>query len=115
MSAHGAGRIEETETKFCCSMSASRSAYSNEESCWRWTPMPRVRNTRFGIGNIGYPPNEKLNGLPDAGGAFRAIGPHRHLTNSDHLSDKDDERASVPQQPLITVIAVATSSTHLRR
>ena len=30
-----AGRMEETLTRFCCSMSASRSAYSKAESRWR--------------------------------------------------------------------------------
>ena len=52
MNSHCGGKIEETETRFCCSMSASRNAYSNAESCCRWAPIPRVRNTRFGIGNI---------------------------------------------------------------
>ena len=33
-------------------ISASRNAYSNAASCCRWAPIPRVRNTRFGIGNI---------------------------------------------------------------
>src|SRR5262249_114827 len=47
------GRIEETVTRFCCSMSASRSAYSNAVSAWRCTPTPRVRNTDLGNGNIG--------------------------------------------------------------
>src|SRR5215471_13485354 len=69
MSSHCGGRIDETETRFCCSMSASRSAYSNAVSAWRCTPTPWVRNTLLGNGNIG----PRL--LLDAGraGARRAI------------------------------------------
>jgi hypothetical protein len=55
MSSQFAGRIEETLTRFCCSISASRSAYSKAESRCRWMPMPRVRNTLLGRGNIGQP------------------------------------------------------------
>src|SRR6266446_4090655 len=52
ISSHWGGRIDETETRFCCSMSASRSAYSNAVSAWRCTPTPWVRNTLLGNGNI---------------------------------------------------------------
>ena len=49
------GRIDDTVTRFCCSISASRSAYSNAVSAWRCTPTPRVRNTHLGNGNIVRP------------------------------------------------------------
>src|SRR5262249_1453100 len=52
MRSHWGGRIDETETRFCCSMSASRNAYSNAVSAWRCTPTPCVRNTLLGNGNI---------------------------------------------------------------
>src|SRR5215469_11632914 len=33
-------------------MSASRKASSNAASAWRWTPIPLVRKTRAGVGNM---------------------------------------------------------------
>ncbi len=52
MSSHCGARIDDTETRFCCSMSALRRAYSNAGSWYRWTPTPRVRNTHLGLGNM---------------------------------------------------------------
>src|SRR5258708_35408064 len=52
ISSHCGGRIDETETRFGCSMSATRTADSNAVSAWRCTPTPWVRNTLLGNGNI---------------------------------------------------------------
>src|SRR5262249_23946726 len=52
ISSHWGGRIDDTETRFCSSMSASRSAYSNAVRAWRCTPTPWVRNTLLGNGKI---------------------------------------------------------------
>ena len=49
------GRIDDTMTRFCCSISASRNAYSKAVKAWRCTPTPRVRNTDLGIGNMDQP------------------------------------------------------------
>jgi hypothetical protein len=49
------GRIDDTVTMFCCSMSASRREYSNAVRRCRWVPTPWVRKTHLGMGNIGRP------------------------------------------------------------
>jgi hypothetical protein len=51
ISSQRGGRIEETLTRFCCSMSASRKANSKAVSACLWTPTPRVRKTLLGMGN----------------------------------------------------------------
>src|ERR1700677_63408 len=48
MSLHCGGKIEETRTRFCAAMPASRRANSNEVNRSLCFPTPLVKNRRFG-------------------------------------------------------------------
>jgi hypothetical protein len=49
MSLHCGGKMEETRTRFCAAIPASRSANSKEVNRSLCFPTPLVKNKRFGI------------------------------------------------------------------
>src|SRR5580693_7628727 len=110
MSSHCGGRIDETETRFCCSISASRSAYSKAASCWRWTPTPRVRKTRLGSGNIVRPSFGHLipERSPYSATTFRSTSISRFSVLIEHSLSKR-------RQPLLSLLLYPTRMTNWRR